>query len=327
MLCRSQSATAPRFFDRPRSDALNPTFTAQAWLDAQAAKHSRWDANALDGCTLQALRWQRFGLPFHALSTGTGARCMVLHWLRAPLTLIDDPIAGLDKPSVTYLAQALNSCADEHERLSWWLPTMRLAQEYGGHTGWIWLSRRLVGVPRCRASASGRLAVTNAHSARPVEACKSRAVQRWWPSRGCAPSPASVTAFFAARPGCHAGFPCPPFFHVFLVCRESQQGLRLRWWFVPQLLLSAAAAGAWWWKQQPGTRGRHLLGARGPARWPVQRGRGRPAGVRWRKCAAPGCTRDGQRHGTMSVPPLRRATAAVRAKASGELTSIKLAGR
>ena len=34
----------------------------------------------------------------------------------APLTLIDDPIAGLDKPSVTYLAQALNSCADQPER-------------------------------------------------------------------------------------------------------------------------------------------------------------------------------------------------------------------
>ena len=34
----------------------------------------------------------------------------------APLTLIDDPIAGLDKPSVTYLAQALNTCADEPER-------------------------------------------------------------------------------------------------------------------------------------------------------------------------------------------------------------------
>jgi ABC-type Mn2+/Zn2+ transport system ATPase subunit len=56
--------------------------------------------------------------PFHALSTGTRRKvCMAAALASgAPLTLIDDPIAGLDKPSVTYLAQALNSCADQPER-------------------------------------------------------------------------------------------------------------------------------------------------------------------------------------------------------------------
>ncbi len=57
-------------------------------------------------CTWQALRWQSIWLkPFHALSTGTRRKvCMAAALASgAPLTLIDDPIAGLDKPSVTYL--------------------------------------------------------------------------------------------------------------------------------------------------------------------------------------------------------------------------------
>ena len=61
---------------------------------------------------------EHWAKPFQALSTGTRRKVCMAAALASggPLTLIDDPIAGLDKPSVTYLAQALNSCADQPER-------------------------------------------------------------------------------------------------------------------------------------------------------------------------------------------------------------------
>lgn len=96
----------------PRSDTLDK-WVAQAWLDAQARHYPGWDAEAL------ALHIQGFALAehldktFYALSTGTRRKvCMAAALAsQAPLTLIDEPIAGLDKPSVVYLAQALaHSC-------------------------------------------------------------------------------------------------------------------------------------------------------------------------------------------------------------------------
>ena len=110
--------SAQVFWMDPRSDALNTT-TAQAWLDAQAAKYSRWDANALAVHVAGFALAEHLPKPFHALSTGTRRKvCMAAALASgAPLTLIDDPIAGLDKPSVTYLTQALNSCADEPGRV------------------------------------------------------------------------------------------------------------------------------------------------------------------------------------------------------------------
>ena len=93
-----------------------------------------------------------------------------------------------------------------------------------------------------------------------------------------------------------------------------QQG-RVRWWFVSLVLLAAAAAGAWWWKQQA-----PAAASAGAARAP---GRFSGAGA-----AQPVSVGVVQRQdlrvmvsaiGTMSA----RATAVVRAKASGELLSIK----
>ena len=104
--------------DRPRSDALNTT-TAQAWLDAPPPS-IRAGMRTLWRCTLQALRWQSIWPNlFMRCPPALGAKvCMAAALASgAPLTLIDDPIAGLDKPSVTYLTQALNSCADEPERV------------------------------------------------------------------------------------------------------------------------------------------------------------------------------------------------------------------
>lgn len=105
------------FHADPRSEALDPQ-TAQAWLDAQARRYPGWDAQAL------ALHIQGFALAehlgktFYALSTGTRRKvCMAAALAsRAPLTLIDEPIAGLDKPSIAYLAQALGSSCQGAER-------------------------------------------------------------------------------------------------------------------------------------------------------------------------------------------------------------------
>lgn len=115
-----QSSEAYRtqvFHADPRSDTLDP-WTAQAWLDAQARRYPGWDAEAL------ALHIQGFALAehldktFYALSTGTRRKvCMAAALAsQALLTLIDEPIAGLDKPSVVYLAQALGRSGQGAER-------------------------------------------------------------------------------------------------------------------------------------------------------------------------------------------------------------------
>lgn len=77
-----------------------------------------WDAEAL------ALHIQGFALAehldktFYALSTGTRRKVCMAATLasQARLTLIDEPIAGLDKPSVVYLAQALGRSCQGAER-------------------------------------------------------------------------------------------------------------------------------------------------------------------------------------------------------------------
>jgi ABC-type multidrug transport system ATPase subunit len=105
------------FHADPRSDTLDK-WTARAWLDAQARHYPGWDAEAL------ALHIQGFALAehldktFYALSTGTRRKvCMAAALAsQAPLTLIDEPIAGLDKPSIAYLAQALGRSSQGAER-------------------------------------------------------------------------------------------------------------------------------------------------------------------------------------------------------------------
>ena len=94
-----------------------------------------------------------------------------------------------------------------------------------------------------------------------------------------------------------------------------QQG-RVRWWFVSLVLLVAVATGAWWWKQQQAPAAASAGAARAPGRFsgagaaqPVSVGVVQRQDVRVMVSAI----------GTMSA----RATAVVRAKASGELLSIK----
>lgn len=106
------------FWVDPRSAELDP-LTARGWLGSLPARYPQWDAAALaahlDGFTLQ----EHLDKPFYALSTGSKRKVLMAGALAsgAPLTLIDEPVGGLDKPSTAYLGRALAQVADQPGRL------------------------------------------------------------------------------------------------------------------------------------------------------------------------------------------------------------------
>ena len=85
--------------------------TPQAWADELAARHPRWSG----------ARWQAhvagLGLaphlpkPMYQLSAGSQRKVLLAAALAsgAALTLLDEPVAALDKPSIAYLLQALEA--------------------------------------------------------------------------------------------------------------------------------------------------------------------------------------------------------------------------
>ena len=114
----------------PADDELTPA----GWLAAFSARYPGTDAGA----------WQRlviaFGLaphlakPLYALSTGTRRKAGLALALSAgcALTLLDEPAAGLDGPSLRALTQALNEAAGHSDRAivmvdSWGLGGLKLA--------------------------------------------------------------------------------------------------------------------------------------------------------------------------------------------------------
>lgn len=119
VLDEASRACAPQvFWADPRSEDLNP-LTARRWLDSLPDRYPRWDAASLKthlvGFTLE----EHLDKPFYALSTGSKRKVLMAGALasNAPLTLIDEPVGGLDKPSVRYLAHALASQATRADRL------------------------------------------------------------------------------------------------------------------------------------------------------------------------------------------------------------------
>lgn len=107
------------FWADPRAGDLD-SFTARGWLEGLPTRYPLWDAAALaahtEGFTLQ----EHLDKPFYALSTGSKRKVLMTGALAsgAPLTLIDEPVGGLDKPSIRYLAQALASEASRQDRLT-----------------------------------------------------------------------------------------------------------------------------------------------------------------------------------------------------------------
>ena len=111
---QTQAYRAQVCWMEPRSaglDALAP----QAWFAQLPARHPRWSAEALQA------HIEGFGLaphlhkPMHQLSTGSQRKVLLAAGLAsgAALTLLDEPVAGLDKPSILHLQRAL---ADEAQR-------------------------------------------------------------------------------------------------------------------------------------------------------------------------------------------------------------------
>lgn len=107
------------FWHDPRAAApALHSATARAWWAAQAARHATWSAAAL------AEQVQGFGLaphldkPMHQLSTGSQRKVLLAAALAsgAALTLLDEPLAGLDRPSIDHLQRALCSAARQPGR-------------------------------------------------------------------------------------------------------------------------------------------------------------------------------------------------------------------
>ncbi|PTT19544.1 ABC transporter [Acidovorax sp. HMWF029] len=106
------------FWVDPRSGDLD-TLTASGLLDSLSVRYPLWDAAALDAHIEGFALHEHLHKPLYALSTGTKRKVFMAGALasNAPLTLIDEPVGGLDKPSIRYLAQALASQATRSDRL------------------------------------------------------------------------------------------------------------------------------------------------------------------------------------------------------------------
>lgn len=106
------------FWADARSNSLD-ALSARAWWQELPARYPAWDAAALDthiqGFSLQ----EHVGKPLYALSTGSKRKVLMAAALASgvALTLIDEPVSGLDKPSAAYLARALSSAAAQPGRV------------------------------------------------------------------------------------------------------------------------------------------------------------------------------------------------------------------
>ncbi|UCU98153.1 ATP-binding cassette domain-containing protein [Acidovorax radicis] len=106
------------FWADPRSGDLD-ALTARGWLGSLPARYPLWDAAALAAHTEGFTLHEHLDKPFYALSTGSKRKVLMAGALAsgAPLTLIDEPVGGLDKPSAAYLGRALAQVAGQPGRV------------------------------------------------------------------------------------------------------------------------------------------------------------------------------------------------------------------
>lgn len=105
------------FWCDPADGALDD-LGARDYLALRQSQHPAWDAAVL-ASDLDALGLlPHLDKPLHALSTGTRRKLRLAAGLAsgAPLTLLDDPLAALDRRSVDYVLDRLDDCADSAER-------------------------------------------------------------------------------------------------------------------------------------------------------------------------------------------------------------------
>ena len=137
--------TAERFwFDLRDAQALGPRERPVGqWADGVLARHPR-----ADRAVLQA-QLQGFGLAEHwhkpllALSTGTLRKAVMAVGMAsgAALVLLDEPLSGLDKPSIRHLRQALADAAPvlQAQRRHWVIAHYEPLLPEGGAVRTVWL--------------------------------------------------------------------------------------------------------------------------------------------------------------------------------------------
>lgn len=118
VLAGASLASAPEayraqvFWHDPRSDALHQT-SARDWWATLPARHSGWQparlAAHIEGLDLAA----HADKAMYQLSSGSQRKVILAAALAsgAALTLIDEPLAGLDRASIAYLEHALAELA------------------------------------------------------------------------------------------------------------------------------------------------------------------------------------------------------------------------
>ena len=106
------------FWQDPRGETLEAA-SAEAWLNTLPARYPAWDTDTLAAHVQGFSLMPHLAKPFHALSTGSRRKVLMAAALAsgATLTLIDEPLAGLDKPSASYLVHALSTVAHQPARL------------------------------------------------------------------------------------------------------------------------------------------------------------------------------------------------------------------
>lgn len=83
--------------------------TPQAWVEDVSARHARWSDEDWVTHALGFGLAQHLHKPMYQLSTGSQRKVLLAAALAsgAALTLLDEPVAALDKASIVYLLQAL----------------------------------------------------------------------------------------------------------------------------------------------------------------------------------------------------------------------------
>lgn len=128
------------FWVDPRQPVLPALFkdTPQQWSAHLALHYPRWDAAQWQAHVQHWQLHEALVKPWHALSTGTARKLWMAAGFAsgAALVLVDEPIAGLDRPSVAYLREVLAARATQAAPLPQWL----LVAHYDDLNGVPWRS-------------------------------------------------------------------------------------------------------------------------------------------------------------------------------------------
>ncbi len=107
------------FWMDPRTAALDQ-ISARDYFASLPPRYPQWDAQALDDAVQGLSLAQHIDKPMYMLSTGSKRKVwLAAAWAAgAAVTLLDDPFAALDKPSIAYVLQLLRS-ASQHATRAW----------------------------------------------------------------------------------------------------------------------------------------------------------------------------------------------------------------